>query len=169
MRVAERLHEFGLLPEDKRKKFVQTVGDYAVEGEDTHALNDSGIRAIFTDEEYDGLVERVRSELVPNLNGLRRKWQKNQPHDERPEEHLQPLLNSFETLQSVFADDDIAMDYIRRESEGAQQWIAENTEEEPDRGPRVLSVAETEPQPQSARSIFDDIDDGDEGATDAGS
>lgn len=168
VRLAERLYAFGLLPEDRRKEFVQTVSNYAVEGEDTNALNDAGMRAIFTDEEYDALVERVRSELLPNLEDLRRKCQRNQPHDERPEEHLQPLLNSFETLQSVFAADEVAMDCIKRESERAQEWIAENTEEEPERSPRVLSVSETDPQPQSARSIFDDIEDGDEAEAEDG-
>lgn len=166
VRLAERLHEFGLLPEDKRKKFVETVSNYAVEGEDTYALNNSGIRDIVTDDEYDALVERVRSELLPTLGAVRRKWERDQPPDERPEEYLQPLLTSLDTLKSVFADDDVAMNYISRESERAQEWIAENTPEEPERSPRVLSVAETAAQPQSRRSIFDDIDAGEDSESD---
>ena len=30
--LAVRLHEFGLLPEENRRKFVRTVSEYAVDG-----------------------------------------------------------------------------------------------------------------------------------------
>ena len=38
------------------------------------------------------------------------------------------------------------------------QWIGENTPEEPKRKPRKLGKVETADGPQSGRSIFDDID-----------
>ena len=166
VRLAERLHEFGLLPEEKRKKFVETVSSYAIEGEDTYALNNVGIRAIFTDEEHDELLERVRSELLPRLDDVRRDWEGNHSSDERPEEHMQQLLTSFDTLEDVFADDEFAMRIIEREIEATQEWIAENTPEEPERSPRTLGSVETAAPPQSVRSIFDDIDDRDEESAD---
>ena len=75
VRLAKRLHEFGLLPEEKRKKFVETVSSYAIEGEDTDALSNIGIRALFTDEEHDELLESVRNELLPRLDDVRRDWE----------------------------------------------------------------------------------------------
>jgi len=40
----------------------------------------------------------------------------------------------------------------------ANQWIDENTPEEPKRKPRKLGRVETADKPQGGRSIFDDID-----------
>ena len=159
VRLAERLHQFGLLPEENRKKFVETVSSYAIEGEDTYALNNVGIRAIFTDEEHDELLERVRNELLPRLDDVRRDWEEDHVSDESPEEHMELLLTSFDTLKDAFADDQFAVRIIEREIEAAQEWITENTPEEPEWSPRTLGSVESVAPPQGARSIFDDIDD----------
>ena len=72
---------------------------------------------------------------------------------------MQRLLTSFDTLKDAFADNELAMDIIERETEAAQEWIIENTPEDPERSPRTLGSVETSAPPQGARSIFDDIDD----------
>ena len=64
VRLAERLYEFGLLPDEQRRKFVETVSNYAVEGLDGGALSDNAIRSLFTRDECEDLVERVRVELL---------------------------------------------------------------------------------------------------------
>ena len=46
--LAKRLHELGLLPERHRRKFVNTVSDYALDGQDASALDDESVRNIFT-------------------------------------------------------------------------------------------------------------------------
>ena len=43
--LAVRLHELGLLPDGHRKKFIATVSNYALAGEDLYALEDLGIRS----------------------------------------------------------------------------------------------------------------------------
>jgi hypothetical protein len=45
--VAVRLHEWGLLPEPQRLKFLETVTGYALRGEDLYALGDHEIRSVF--------------------------------------------------------------------------------------------------------------------------
>ena len=65
VRLAQRLNEYGLLPEEKRKKFVETVSSYAIEGQDVYALDDAGICTIFSDKEFDQLVEAVHAQLLP--------------------------------------------------------------------------------------------------------
>lgn len=167
VRVAERLHELELLPEDKRKTFIDTVSAYALEGQDMYALSTVGIREMFTGEEYDELVEKVRDELLPRLDDVRLEWQRNYSSGEPPEEHMQPLLTSFNTLEDVFADDEIAMERIRRESERTSKWIAENAPDEPERSPRVLGAMDTAAEPQNTRSVFDDIDEGEDEGDDS--
>ena len=159
VRMAQRLHEFGLFPETERRTFVRTVSDYAIEGNDMSALEDDRIRALFTDQEYGELLDRVRLELLPRLDDVRMDWETNHPSTERPEEYMDQLLAWFESLKSIFADDEVATNVIEQETEAAREWILENTPNEPERSARTLGTVETPEAPQGERSIFDDIDD----------
>lgn len=162
VQLAERLHELGLLPEDKRKQFIKTVSNYAINGEDMFALRDEGIRAVFTEEEFDDLVDRTRTRLLPRLADVRREWESNHPSDDSPESYMQPLLDGFDALRDRFSDDDDAVKQIERQISLTNEWIAEHQPDEPERSPRKLEDVETQEKHQSARSIFDDIDaDGD--------
>lgn len=162
VRLAMRLNEFGLLPEEHRKKFVETVSDYAAEGEDTDPLDSASIRSLFTDDEYENLVQRVRAQLLPKLDNVRLEHQLNHTSDEPPEEHMYQVLSSFDTLKNCFTDDADAMKIIEREIRRANEWIGDHTPEEPKRKPRILGKVGTPESSNTVRSIFDDIDaDGD--------
>jgi energy-coupling factor transporter ATP-binding protein EcfA2 len=158
VRLAKRLHEFGLLPEDKRRKFVETVSNYALEGEDGDALDDEGIRTLFTDEEFEELVQRARTELVPRLDDVRREWQSNYSRRDLPEEHMQKLLEFFGSLKKRFGDDEKTVRVIECEMRNTIEWIDEHTPEEPEISPRELGTVEVSQKPHNTRSIFDDID-----------
>lgn len=158
VRLAERLHEFGLLPDDKRKKFVETVSNYALAGQDAGALDDEGIRSLFKEDEFEHLRKRVWTELVPRLGEVRRKWESEHRTDDPPEDHMQPLLDSFDVLKRCFGDRENATKIIDREIQRTNEWIAEHTPEEPTRSPRKLGKVKASDKPQSARSLFDDID-----------
>jgi hypothetical protein len=169
VRLAERLHEFGLLPEDKRKQFVATVSNYAITGQDVDAVNDRGIRGLFTDDEFDELLSKVRVQLLPRLGDVRRNWESAYSSGDSPEGHMQHLLDGFEALKDRFADDEKAVKIIKSEIGSANQWIGEHTSDEPEREPRDLESAEAPEKPQSIRSIFDDVDADDGAASNAGS
>lgn len=158
VRLAKRLHEVGLLPEEKRKKFVETVSNYALEGQDVDALDDDGIRNIFTDGEFEELVRRVQTELLPRLGDVRRERESNHSSDEPPEEYMQKLLELFDSLKNKFGDDVDAAKLIDHEIRRTSEWIDGKTPEEPKRAPRKLGKVETQEKPQSTRSIFDDVD-----------
>ncbi|MBL8297751.1 MAG: restriction endonuclease [Rhodanobacteraceae bacterium] len=158
VRLASRLHEFGLLPEDHRAKFVETVGDYAAEGLDTDALASKTIRALFTAAEYGALVQRVRAELLPRLDCVRCEHQSNRPSDSPADEHMYELTSSFENLRQCFAADAEALKIIDRETERANEWIADNSTPEMERTPRLLGPVNAFGSSGSSRSVFDDID-----------
>lgn len=158
VRLAKRLHEFGLLPEDKRRKFVETVSNYALEGQDADALDDDGIRALFTDDEFEDLVQRVRTELVPRLDDVRLEWESNHSPGEPPEEHMQQLLEFFGSLKQRFGDDEKTVRVIEREMRRTSEWINEHTPEEPEISPRELGKVEAPDEAHNTRSMFDDID-----------
>ncbi len=156
--LAVRLHDFGLLREDKRKEFLATVSGYAVQGEDLYALKDLDIRRVFQDEEFAALLRDVRTQLLPRLDDVRRNVQLNHPSNEPADEHMEQLLDSFGTLKEYFGDDAHAVAIIERETRRAKEWIDENTQDELEREPRKLGEVETLDRDHGARSIFDDID-----------
>jgi hypothetical protein len=166
VRLAKRLHEVGLLPEEKRKKFVEAVSGYALDGKDADALDDDGIRGLFTEDEFEELVRRVQTELLPRLSDVRYEWESDHSSDVAPEEHMQQLLELFDSLKTRFSDDESAIKCIDREIRRTREWIDENTPEEPDRASRKLGKVEAQEKPQSTRSIFDDVDEGEDVKTD---
>lgn len=157
--LAVRLHEFGLLPEENRRQFVENVSSYAIAGKDTYALKDAGVRSVFTEDEFEGLVEASRAELLPKLPELRLEVQNDHSSDP-PDEHMQDILESLSTLKMRFSGDADAVKLIDREIDLANEWIAETETPEPKISPRTLGAVELSEEKHGTRSIFDDIDEG---------
>ncbi|MGH1404359.1 MAG: hypothetical protein ACRBDL_08945 [Alphaproteobacteria bacterium] len=155
-----RLHELALLPEENRLKFVETVRNYAIEGDDVFALDDAEVRGIFTDSEFDDLVEAVHINLIPNLDNVRRNVENNHDSSEPPDEHMQDLLDTFSTLKKKFTDNKDVILTIDREIDFVNDWIAETEPPEPKLSPRTLGTVNVTEEKHGSRSIFDDIDDG---------
>jgi hypothetical protein len=157
--LAVRLHGFGLLPEESRKKFVETVSNYAIKGEDVYALNYGGMRSVFSDVEFDSLVKTVRTELLPKLADVRGNAQSSHDSSEPPDEHMQNILESFSTLKKRFSEDENAIKIIDRETTLANKWIAETGRPEPKVSPRTLGTVQPSEEKHGTRSVFDDMDD----------
>ena len=160
VRLAARLNEFDLLPDVNRKRFVETVSNYALTGEDADALGNATIQSLFHDDELDELRERVRVELIPRLSDVQKEWEANYSRDDAPDGHMQRLLESFATLEQCFSDDVLVISTIEQETQRTNDWVHENTQDEPEISPRELGNAESPDKPSSARSLFDDIDEG---------
>jgi len=157
--LAVRLNGFGLLPETNRKEFTEAVSSYAIEGRDMHALADPGIRTVFTDNEFDELVECVRTDLLPKLAEVRISTQKDHQPEVPPGDHMQDMLESLSALKKHFSDDDNAVKAIEREMSLVNEWIAETEPPEPKVSPRALGAVEPSEERRGTRSIFDDIAD----------
>jgi len=71
---------------------------------------------------------------------------------------MQELLEFFDSLKARFGDDQNAVELIDQQIRRTNEWIGENTPDEPDRSPRKLGKVEALEKPQTTRSIFDDID-----------
>jgi len=159
--LAIRLHELKLLPEKQRKRFVETVIGYALEGEDLYAIESHRIQSVFTSAELASFHERVRAELVPNLAKVRETWQRNRNSDERPDQHLDPLLDSFSSLKKEFADDPLIVSQIERQIKLGREWYEELLADEPEKERPERTLAAVDPKvtlPPQARVIFDDVD-----------
>jgi hypothetical protein len=159
--LAIRLHEFGILPEKYRREFVTTVVTYAIDGEDFYALKSLRIQSVFTSAELSAFRERVRGELLPNLSDIRHTWESNRNSDHAPDEHMQPLIDSFSALKQEFAGEPTILSNIDKQIQSIEQWIAEILENEPkkDRTERIFGdVDMPEPLPARTRGVFDDVD-----------
>ncbi len=159
--LAIRLHELKLLPEERRKRFVETVIAYALDGKDLYAIESHRIQSVFTPAELATFRGRLRMELLPNLASVRQTWQRNRVSDQRPDEQLDPLLDSFSALKKEFAEDPAVVSYIARQIQIGREWCEELLADEPDNERPKRNFDELDPQdsplPQ-ARGIFDDVD-----------
>lgn len=162
LKLAIRLHAMDLFPEGYRKTFTEAVAAYAINGDDLRALSDRTLEGVFTEREFADLLETVRLELVPRLADVRFEVQSNHDSSVPPHEHMQDFLESISTLKDRFSDDADALEIIEREAEFAQQWINEAEQPEPQIDPRKLGAVQPAEGQSGTRSIFDDIDAGDE-------
>jgi len=162
VRLAVRLHKLGVLPERYRQAFVEKVMAYAFAGDDFYGLESKDIQSVFTAAELAGFRQRVRDELIPNLFDVTWHWQHDFLSDQSPEEMMQPLLESYESLKEQFSNDPEAVRSIDRQIGSVNEWIAEKmSEHEPrrDREPRVFGeVVSPDPLSVGTRNIFDDVD-----------
>jgi energy-coupling factor transporter ATP-binding protein EcfA2 len=166
--VAVRLFELGLLPEKKRKEFVERVAQYAVDGEDGYALESKPIKKMFTMREKKELKIRLRTELIPNLANARNNWEDNFPEDEDPQSYMQPFEDLLSALDRIFANDAAVIQAVDKERVSLERWVERTYQ---DIGERHPEWGYDEPEYEASdyrhaqerrtlaeRSIFDDID-----------
>jgi hypothetical protein len=159
--LAIRLHELKLLPEEQRKHFVDTVIAFAIGGEDLYAIESLRIQSVFSPPELSAFRNRIRTELLPSLANVRETWQRNRNSDQRPDEHIDPLLDSFSALKKEFADDAATVSKIDQQIQLAREWSEKLLADEPENERPARSFGEVDtldaPPPQT-RGIFDDVD-----------
>jgi energy-coupling factor transporter ATP-binding protein EcfA2 len=159
--LAVRLFREGLLPEDNRKAFVDSVVEYAVDGEDGYALRDRSIRKMFRPSEWKHFAERLRLELVPNLARARRYWESNHDRRDDPEEYMDEFKSILDSLEGLFPSDPATLREVGWQRNAMDEWIAER-HSEPDenesRPPRLPTQRADDPKGSQVRSIFDDVD-----------
>jgi hypothetical protein len=155
--LAMRLHQFRLLPEDVRRRFVEAIVRYAVSGEDGYVIHHKPLRSMLTQDENTDFVKKLRTELIPNLGDVRRTWQSNVGYGEDREQGASELVEFFIALRGEFQSDRAVVAEVSRQEELLNEWIAEEEAPEPQVPPRKR-LSESDPQwsdrSAEARSIF---------------
>lgn len=158
--LAIRLNDLKLLPEENRRKFVDRVISYAIDGEDLYAVGSRRIQSVFTTEELTDFRARIRYELLPRLSDVRDDWEYNYDSDHDAEGHLQPLLDSFSALKEQFKNEPAILN-VDREIRLGQEWVYDHMSDDHGRRSHDHSFGDVRPQiykTQGGRDIFDDID-----------
>lgn len=165
--LAVRLFELKLLPEQQRAKFVGTVVQYALNGEDGYGLESRKIKRMFTRQEMKNLKTRLREELVPNLANAREDWESNFSGDEDPESYIQRYSDLLRSLETEFHGNPNVKKAVLREAFSVRLWIDQTWQNLAERSrpwdtePDYVSKGHSTVQPSAVevgRSIFDDID-----------
>lgn len=159
--LAIRLNDLKLLPEENRRKFVDRVISYAIDGEDLYAVGSPRIQSVFTTEELTDFRARIRNELLPRLSDVRDDWEYNYDSDHDAEGHLQPLLDSFSALREQFKNEPEILNAVDREIRLGQEWVYDHMSDDYGRRSHDHSFGDVRPQiykTQGGRDIFDDID-----------
>lgn len=156
--LAFALGEHGLLPKPARDAFVSVVVNYAVQGEDFFALSDARFQKLMTLGEKMGLLGALKSELIPNLDEVLRRWQGYYASGNR-EDHLQPLLDGLIAIRDGLLDDAACVQDVDDVMQRARDWIDEQ-DEDPSEGRAAdrLSIPANVVTMPSIRSVFDDVD-----------
>jgi hypothetical protein len=155
--LAVRLHELGVLPENVRQKFVAAVSAYTFGGDDLHAVESKSIQSVFTEAELSHFKRRLRTELVPNLGRIRGDWEDWYESGQNPDNHMQPLLESMNSLVKQLADEPVLAHDIEDEISRAEERVAERMAEYapgPERAPRTFGEVDTAEEPRPRRSVF---------------
>ena len=99
---------------------------------------------------------------MPNLRHVRWTWQLDHERSDEPaDEYMQRLLDSLDALKEEFADERAILSDINREIADVEEWISENTHDDPSehRPSRTFADIETPDHPSvQHRGIFDDVD-----------
>jgi len=170
--LALKLFSVGLFPEPCRRKFVKAVIQYTVDGEDSYVFQSKQLRAMFTVDENQELLQRLREELVPNLGRVRRHWEANYDSEEDPESYVQLFEEVLTALEVEFGEDEAVLETVSAEGLLVKNWVRETAadleerqhgrESRDEEGDGDYDYDPTEfrhsVEQIEERSIFDDVD-----------
>lgn len=163
--LALHLHELGLLPGDIRLSIVRTLTEYVVDFWDCSPLENSDYRRLFLESEFETLLSRTKSELVPNINAKTYDWiysyvpyneedsfSGREAEGDRIFEHLDAIVVALpETKDTI----EIAKNIVREWIRSAEQIEYDDLSE---RSRLAISRDDNFQGNSGSRNIFEDVD-----------
>jgi hypothetical protein len=158
--VVIRLSQFNLLPEGRRRKFLDTVIGHAFEYGDPEVVTNKSIRQLFRGDEWAALMLRVQQELSCFLKNVREFYQEEYSEKDDPGEVIQPFKEVCSQLESEFSNNASVRETIQEERARAEIWVTRKLEDQPGEPDYDLETFRSRPGPptEAHRSVFDDVD-----------
>jgi len=155
-----KLHRLNLLPEDHRKRHVNTIASLTIHTPDGAVFRDENIRSLFTENEFDELTHRVKIEVVEKLDDHIFDLKTNCSDDDDPDGYFDEFNRMLDSLEEEYED---YPDVVRRVADGRKSAKIAIVSLNEDRPEPVNSKVET--PTGTSRSeltaigpIFDDVD-----------
>ncbi|MZE76722.1 hypothetical protein [Streptomyces xinghaiensis] len=160
-KVLARLHEAGLLTPKEHNRLRERVAELAIEIPDAAWLRQPEWDVLFSDTDREYLLQRVREELIPNLEYTLDTWRSNLPSGEDPYQYYGVLQDELRTYLEAFEQDAETASSLDRAITNVEEAATsyDDYDPEPGEGPYTRHLADLSHQaPPRNRSIFDDID-----------
>lgn len=157
-----KLNELGLLPEDKRRAFVEHVADLTVETPDGAVLRDDSLRSLFTDQEYAALRDRIEEETMPALGSLISEWKSNCGSDDDPDSYFEEIDRFLESVETEYDEKETVVQQARNARENIKRVVESlNESREAPNIERIETLSKQKIQGDGdLATIFDDVDEG---------
>ncbi len=158
--VIVRLHEFELLPEQKRKYVVDTIRELAVDIPDSGFLRE-GIRALLSQQEMAEILENVRILLLPKLDDHIDDCRSDYESGEDPENYFYELTNAIKDYRNVFSEKEAQEEVIQLNDalKHIEQMIDDlRSELPPEPDDDFYGRTRHDERADGSRSVFDDVD-----------
>lgn len=158
--VLARLSEVGLLAETDRIAAVTLAGDLAVETPDADWLDAPEWQVLMTTQDRVEALDRVRIELLGDLDNTLSNWRWNYDKDHDPDDYYRPLEEALSRYRSAMPDDPTAQERLA-EAIAEVHRMRQDAEEEyepPARLQPIAPLAASHGQARRDRSVFDDVD-----------
>jgi hypothetical protein len=159
MALAVRLHQFDLLSEPDRLRLASIAREDAVEDSDGGVFDMRDARVLLTAEEWSGLRDQFKADVIPNLEDLIDTWESDRGRDEEVTSYFSTVSDSLGSLKREFHDDEQVMSRLLAAEQRLDDIIADAEEPygdfDPDDYYKDESPAVERP---TDRSIFDDLD-----------
>lgn len=157
--VIVRLHELNLLPEDKRLTVAAAIRKLAVQTPDSGFLW-RGIRELLKQNELAGILEDVRTKLLPNLDDEIQTWCSNYDGDGDPKDYFDELVGALMDYRDELAEYPDALAQVESALVAIKEAVEGLRDEqplEPDSDDYYGSGSAGGGHDDS-RSVFDDVD-----------
>jgi hypothetical protein len=154
--VVNALHRNKLLPEEERRRHFRTVKQLAIQTPDSGFLNPSTVSFI-NDAERAEILDKVKQELLPNLNREIDVWRDN--CDDDPDSYFIALIDALRDYNKRLEEGSPEAELIIAALEEIDRTVDGLRSDEPKEGGRQYyrsSIAA--PYADNERSIFDDVD-----------
>jgi energy-coupling factor transporter ATP-binding protein EcfA2 len=161
VRLVAKIHSLGLLEAIWRDTFVERMAQLAIESPDAGCLSDP-IRHMFSPEELQQMLDRIRLEIAPNVRELVRDLASNLDEDSDPDDFFSDLKSAFTGFMNEYGADTETGQCFQMGLDTIDATIA-NWEGKPDQKPHSTDASSLVESPgftqgHSQRSIFDDVD-----------
>src|SRR3546814_13743500 len=111
-----------------RRRFIDTVSEYAVDGVDASVLGYDRMRAMLTKTELDALRGALRNKLLPELGAVRERRQDQYDETDDSHQHKEPFRDVAEALQKEFSEDVEVRGVIAGAKSLCAQWTLRSEE-----------------------------------------